>query len=118
MRPRLRPSWLARLTARWPYQQHHHYSKPAASSYSHIEVDAFFRHGKPKVTIDGVVKTDASGDSAAAGNVEGKGEAEKEDGKSAEASGSASGFSCSGSGCQADVDIDVDLGGGGHHNNH
>jgi hypothetical protein len=122
------------------YQQHHNYSKPAASSYSHIEVDAYFKHGKPKVSIDGVVKTNASDDSAAGGNVTGEGEAEggshsnnnnplagilgmggnggSHGGNSVSAEGTASGFSCSGGGCSADVNIDVNLSGngGGHHN--
>jgi hypothetical protein len=115
----------------------HHYSKPAASSYSKIDVNAGYNFwtGKPYVDVDGLVKTNASDDSAAAGDVSGKGSASggshnepitltslfggenggngHNNGVSAE--GSASGFSCSGSGCDAHVHINVDLSGNDHH---
>jgi hypothetical protein len=75
-----------------------------ASSYSRIEVDAYFNHGKPKVTIDGTVRTNATGDSAAAGNAGGEGDAS---GHGVGGGGNADGGSCASGGCQANVSISI-----------
>jgi hypothetical protein len=83
----------------------HRFVFSKASSYSKIDVDAGFDHrGKPKVSIDGLVKTNSTGDSAAAGDAGG---AAKASGGGVNGSGGADGQSCASGSCQADVHINI-----------